>query len=481
MNTQFDISGIIDDQLSDPSCELAFLVSMFTYQECCELIPQTNESIFTIQTHIVLFRAMKKLHEKGEPIDEVTIIGSLKTLGSEKQGVNEKYILDLFQNAPVTLSNNVPVYLKKLQDLATRRQLREAAIRIQKIANDLSNGEADDAIARANSVLSDIGTGTSDDDPEPLINSLIDLYDEVNKIQIEKMDGTYAVRGVNTGFIALDNKIGEIQNGDLVIVAARPSMGKTAFAQNISTHIATNLVKPVLFESIEMKKKKISRRITAAMGSVELKRMQNGTMEPDDWTGFADAVKLMQQAPFEIKDGVVTLADIRRHARKTKAKFGTLGAIFIDYLQLIATPHLNPNISEHERLTAISKGLKNIAMEFDCPVFALSQLSRDVDKRPNKRPVMSDLRGSGAIEQDADVILFLYRDEYYNKEKSQFKGMLEVIASKVRDGETGETFLFSELQYSRFSNVSNENLEYFHNQLANVDQNQKFKSKVTGV
>ena len=481
MNTQFNISGVTEDQLSDPACELAFLVSLFTYRECCELISQTNESIFTIQTHVVLFRAMKKLHEKGEPIDEVTIMTSLKTLGTEKQGVNEKYILDLFQNAPVTLSNNVSSYLGTLQDLAIRRNLRDAGNRIQKIANDLSNGTADDAIAKANSVLSDIGTGTNDDDPEPLINSLVDLYDEVNKIQTEKMEGTYAVRGVNTGFIALDNKIGEIQNGDLVIVAARPSMGKTAFAQNISTHITTNLVKPVLFESIEMKKKKISRRITAAMGSVELKRMQNGTMEPDDWTGFADAVKLMQQAPFEIKDGVVTLADIRRHARKTKVKFGTLGAIFIDYLQLIATPHLNPNISEHERLTVISKGLKNIAMEFDCPVFALSQLSRDVDKRPNKRPVMSDLRGSGAIEQDADVILFLYRDEYYNKDKSQFKGMLEVIASKVRDGETGETFLFSELQYSRFSNVSNENLEYFQKQLANVDHNQKFKSKVVGI
>lgn len=446
---------------------------MLSYQECCELIAQASESIFTIQTHVVLFRGMKKLHENGEPIDEVTIMASLKTLGSENQGMNEKYISDLFQNAPVTLSSNVPSYLKTLQELSIRRQLRDVGNRIQKLANDLSNGAADDAIAKANNVLSDVGTGGSDDDPEPLINSMIDLYDEVNQIQTEKMNGTYAVRGVNTGFYALDNKIGEIQNGDLVIIAARPSMGKTAFAQNISTHIATNLVKPVLFESIEMKKKKISRRITAAIGGVELKRMQKGTMEPEDWTGFTNAVKLIERAPFEIKDGVVTLVDIRRHARKTKAKFGAVGAIFVDYLQLIATPHLNPNISEHERLTAISKGLKNIAMEFDCPVFALSQLSRDVDKRPNKRPVMSDLRGSGAIEQDADVILFLYRDEYYNKEKSQFKGMLEVIASKVRDGETGETFLYSELQYSRFSNASPEHLEYLENQLSMVDQKNK--------
>lgn len=481
MKAQFDISGVIDDQLSDPSCELAFLISMFTYQECCELISIANESIFTVQTHVVLFRAMKKLHEKGDPIDEVTVISSLKTLGSEKQGVNEKYILDLFQNAPVTLSSNVHTYLKKLQDLTLRRQLRDAGNRIQKIANDLSNGEADDAIARASSALSDISTGNSDEDPEPLINSMIDLFDEINKIQSEKLDGTYAVRGVNTGFIALDNKIGEIQKGDLVIIAARPSMGKTAFAQNISTHIATNLVKPILFESIEMKTGKISRRIAAAVGNIDLKRIQDSDMKPDDWTGFTEAVKLIERAPFEIKDGVVTLVDIRRHARKVKAKYGFLGAIFIDYLQKISTPHLNSNIAEHERLTVISKGLKEIAMEFDCPVFALSQLSRDVEKRPNKRPLMSDLRGSGAIEQDADVILFLYRDEYYNKEKSQFKGMLEVIASKVRDGETGETFLFSELQYSRFSNVSNENLEYFQNQLLNIDKNPKFKSRVAGL
>lgn len=481
MNTQFNISGMVEDQLSDPACELALLVSMFTYKECCEFISQTNESIFTIQTHVVLFRAMKKLHEKGEPIDEVTIMTSLKTLGTEKQGVNEKYILDLFQNAPVTLSNNVSSYLKTLQDLATRRQLREAAIRIQKIANDLSNGEADDAIARANSVLSDIGTATSDDDPEPLINCMIDLFDEINKIQTEKMNGTYAIRGVNTGFSALDHKIGEIQKGDLVIIAARPSMGKTAFAQNISTHIATNLVKPILFESIEMKKGKISRRIAAAIGGIDLKHLQDSDLTPEDWTGFTEAVSLIERSPLEIKDGVVTLVDIRRHARKLKAKYGYLGGIVVDYLQKIATPHLNPNIAEHERLTVISKGLKEIAMEFDCPVFALSQLSRDVEKRPNKRPLMSDLRGSGAIEQDADVILFLYRDEYYNKDKSQFKGMLEVIASKVRDGETGETFLFSELQYSRFSNVSNENLEYFQKQLANVDQKSKFKSGMAGL
>nr|WP_283253748.1 DnaB-like helicase C-terminal domain-containing protein [Acinetobacter baumannii] len=157
-------------------------------------------------------------------------------------------------------------------------------------------------------------------------------------------------------------------------------------------------------------------------------------------------------------DGAVTISDIRKHARKVRSEEGSLGAIFVDYLQKIITPHLPASASENDRLTYISDSLKRVAMEFNCPVFALSQLSRQLENRSDKRPIMSDLRGSGAIEQDADVILFLYRDEYYNGEKSKTPGLLEVNAAKVRDGSVGKTFLCSELDYSRFSNVHSDQL-----------------------
>ncbi|ENX34924.1 replicative DNA helicase [Acinetobacter colistiniresistens] len=454
------VETLLDDRLKNHQFEIGVLATLMTYSNACnEYIGRMSEDLFTVHTHQVIFNSMKKLFEAGTSVDSITLVGGIHSLGERAKGLNEQYLTNFLNNAPVTQLSHFPDYLKHLQDLKARRDLRDAGEKAKIYAHDLSNGTADDAIAKATSLLGDIGTGNDSDSVEHIVHSAISVFEEVARMQEEKQKGTYKVRGVSTGFKGLDLKLDEVMPGDFVLIAARPSMGKTAFAQNVAAHIATNLAKPVLFESCEMKKDKITRRFLAAMGSVELKRMKTADMRPEDWHGMQQATMILQNAPIEMHDGDVTLFDIKRHARQTKKKHGAIGAIFVDYLQLIQTPNLPASIPEHERLAFISRGLKAIAMEFDCPVFALSQLSRDLEKRPNKRPVMSDLRGSGALEQDADIILFLYRDEYYNQEKSKFLGLLEVNAAKSRDGEAGKTFLCSELEYSRFSNVASHQLE----------------------
>ncbi|KXZ68793.1 replicative DNA helicase [Acinetobacter venetianus] len=457
------VENLLDDRLKDHQCEISVLVSLITYRDCLEQLGKMTKSLFSLNTHQVVFSAIKKLYEAGKPVDDVTLVSTIRSLGGEAVGVNERYVIDMIANSPRTHLTSFHEYLRNLQDLAARRDLRDAAEKTKAYAHDLSNGTADDAIAKATSLLGEIGTGNDADAVEHIVHSAISVFEEIARTQDEKLSGTYKVRGVTTGFVGLDAKLNEISPGDLVLIAARPSMGKTAFSQNVAAHIATNIVKPVLFESCEMKKEKITRRFMAAMGNVELNRLQTADLRPEDWQGLQQATMILEKAPIEMHDGDVTLFDIRRHARQTKKKHGAIGAIFVDYLQLIKTPNLPASVSENDRLTHVSNGLKAIAMEFDCPVFALSQLSRDVEKRPNKRPTLSDLRGSGALEQDADIILFLYRDEYYNQDKSKFLGLLEVNAAKVRDGAVGKTFLCSELEYSRFSNVASHQLESLEN------------------
>ncbi|HHP6795417.1 replicative DNA helicase [Acinetobacter baumannii] len=457
MTNDLNVTGIEKDPLSDPSIESSVLVSILTISEAADYVAQMHEHLFTIHTHQVIFKAMRSLYERGEIIDELTVLRAIKSLGAESRGINEQYIIELLGNV-VGKAINFKSYIKMLEELHLRRQLRDVGKKTQIYANDVGYGSADDVLEKANTLLSNINSVSNKGDVEHLSHSVISIMEEINSIQTERMSGQYRVRGVNTGFVALDHRIGEINNGDLVVIAARPSMGKTAFALNLATNIATNLRKPVLIESIEMKRDAITKRIISSVGDLKLSKIKNAELDGEDWTCFTEAAKVIQNSPLMIMDGAVTISDIRKHARKVRSEEGSLGAIFVDYLQKIITPHLPASASENDRLTYISDSLKRVAMEFNCPVFALSQLSRQLENRSDKRPIMSDLRGSGAIEQDADVILFLYRDEYYNGEKSKTPGLLEVNAAKVRDGSVGKTFLCSELDYSRFSNVHSDQL-----------------------
>lgn len=458
MNTQFEVKGAGQNNLASPATEVAVLVAIATYKQAADSIPQLREEYFTLQTHQVLFRAMKKLHELGQDIDMVTVNNSIESLPhDERKGANEQYIMNLLNNV-MGKTINFESHIRQLKDLWLRREIVESGRKLQLVANDLTNGSADDALAKANQVVNSIQSTNSNGEAKHIIHAVLEVFDEINQIQTDKQNGVYQVRGVNTGYIALDNKMGEIANGDLCVIAARPSMGKTAFALGITAHISTNLIKPVLFESIEMPEKAIARRLLASIGLVELSKLKTGEICDNDWTNVTEAIKTIQDAPLMIKDGAVSIADIKQHARQLKMQYGSVGAIVVDYLQKIITPNLPSTTSETDRISYISNALKQIAMEFECPVFALSQLSRGVESRVDKRPMMSDLRSSGAIEQDADEILFLYRDEYYYKSKSKFPGVVEVNAAKVRDGVVGETYLCNELNFGRFSDLHSSQL-----------------------
>lgn len=467
---------IFEDRLSNKAFEISVLVAVMTIAEIAEQANELSVDLFAFAPHQTLVGIFHKLHAEGRAIDAMTTCEKLKDMGLDVDGKMENYVMSIYTESSGTLFN-YHSYVKQLQELSTRRQLRDACERGKIIANDLTQGDADSAIAKVGLLMNEVNTiGSGQDKLEPIIDPIIDLLHEVNQIQEEKMDDRYVVRGVNTGFVALDEKIGEVKNGDLIIIAARPSMGKTTLAQNIMNNIATNLGKPCLFESLEMKKKAISLRLISSVSDVPVKTIQFAKhLTGDDWNRMQNAGVILKEAPIVVHDKKVTLHDIRRHCRSMITRYGSLGAIFIDYLQLIKTPQFKEDSNEVARLTYISGGLKELAMEFDCPVFCLSQLNRSLETRANKRPIMSDLRGSGAIEQDADLIMMLYRDEIYNK-PSKFNGVAEIIIGKHRDGEVGTTYVFAELDKCKFNDMAMGGIEHYMNVTKDEAGGMKWKS-----
>lgn len=264
--------------------------------------------------------------------------------------------------------------------------------------------------------------------------------------------------GIKTGFTALDNKLGEISKGDLVIIGARPSMGKTTFAQNIAADMMINQSLPVLFISIEMKGRQIAQRLISGIGGVELRKVLTGHIDPnsDDTQKVNNAALVLEKAPLMIDDNNrATVATIRRSAKKVIAKYGKLGAIFVDYIQKV-TPLTKNNFGRSDKdIGEISNELKRMAGDFDCPVIALAQLNRNLENRPNKRPVNADLKESGDLEQDADIIMFIYRDEVYNKDSKE-AGTAEIIIGKARNGSIGTVRLATDLSRATFADLSPE-------------------------
>lgn len=457
-----NLLDIFSEKLSKPEYEVAVLAAVMMVADAAEQAQDLTENLFTNDANKLVLQAIHAVYSEGSPIDALAVSEKAKDLGISHDGKIEQHINNILVSAPTSLFN-YHSHVLKLRELATRRMLRDACEQGKSIANDLSQGDADSAIAKASAIISGVESLVpSSSGAQPIIEIIADIFHEVERIQTEKMEGRYVIRGVSTGFSALDSKIGEVKNGDLVIIAARPGMGKTTLAQNIMNHIATNLKKPCLFESMEMKRHEIVLRLISSAAAVPLKTIQIAeNLDGDDWERMSGSVVWLNNAPLEIHDGKFTITEILRHAKITKAKFGgVLGAIFVDYLQLIKAPQFDDK-DEVGRLTYISNSLKEMAMEMNCPVFALSQLNRSLESRPNKRPKMSDLRGSGSIEQDADLILMIYRDEVYNGGKSQFHGVAEVIIGKHRAGEVGTTYLHTELDRCRFANTSFEGVEHY--------------------
>ena len=417
------------------------------------VLEQVAESDFYKDGHRKIFLTMTKLMEQNEPIDVITVSEALQS--TEELGLvgGLEYLTDLATNVPS--SSNVVAYAKIVRERATLRQLISAATEISRASYNPAGMGSDDLLQFAEKRVLEIAEERPKEGGFEDVNALL-------KKTVEKIDTLFRsdgnLTGIPTGISDLDEKTSGWQSGELIILAARPSMGKTALALNFIEAAIMSQERPALVFSLEMPSDSLVMRMLSSTGRIDQGRLRNGKLTEEDWPKLEMAARKLKDKKLFIDDTAgLTPNEIRARIKRIVREYGNPSMIMIDYLQLMhvagATEGRTQEISE------ISRSLKAIARDYDCPVIALSQLNRGVEQRPNKRPMNSDLRESGAIEQDADVILFIYRDEYYNEE-SPDKGVAELIIGKQRNGEIGTVKAAFVGKYTRFDNLAP---EYFQN------------------
>jgi len=409
-----------------------------------------NENDFYRYDHRLVYQHISRLIGLSRPADVVTVFESLQTAGKADDVGGLAYLNSLAHNTPsaanirryaeivrdrgvlrslVTVADEISAGAFNPQGKDTRQLLDEAESRIFKIAEEGSRGSA------------------GFQEIQPLLGKVVDRIDE-----LYHREGDTEVTGVPTGFSDLDKMTSGLQGGDLVIVAGRPSMGKTSFSMNIGEHVAIEQGLPVAVFSMEMGAEQLAMRMLGSVGLLDQHRLRTGKLEADDWPRVTHAIQRMQEAQLYIDESpALNSMEVRARARRLARQCGKLGLIIIDYMQLMGASSAGENRATE--VSEISRSLKGLAKELNCPLIALSQLNRSLEQRPNKRPVMSDLRESGAIEQDADLILFIYRDEVYNPDTPD-KGTAEIIIGKQRNGPIGTVRLTFQGSSTRFLNYS---------------------------
>ena len=405
-----------------------------------------DEDFFSM-SHRRIFSGMRDLYENEAPIDELTLSRWLEDQKLLEHTGGVDYLLELAEITPV--AENAESYAEIVREKA---QLRDIITTAHDIAQQGQEGteSISDFIAESSEKLRSIDSRYRDQSYHPLKQILLSQFEILEKLSEEPQ----AINGVPSGFTDLDNMTRGFQQSDLVILAARPSMGKTALAMamNIGLNAATKRSVPVLIFSLEMPKEHIAMRLICSEASVSNKKMMIGDLDQDDWDKLLEATSRMMEAPLLIDDqSGISPNHIRKVARQAKEEYPDLGMIIVDYLQLMQSSRQQN--SREQEIADISRSMKAIAKEFNLPVIALSQLNRDLERRADKRPMMSDLRESGALEQDADLILFIYRDEIYNSE-SEDKNIAEINLAKHRNGEIGGCRLAFIGQYTKFANLA---------------------------
>lgn len=398
---------------------------------------------FYNKQYAMMFEAMMELYNEEQPVDPVTMVNRLKEKGAPEQITNTEYIMQTIYSVPT--SANIKHYAKIVKDKALERRL----IRVtEDIANTCykDETEVDDILADTEKNIFNILQNRTSEDYVPIKQVVMNSLKLIE--QASKSMGT--VTGLPTGFIDLDYMTAGLQNSDLILIAARPSMGKSAFALNLAHHIAIKEGKTAAIFSLEMSKESMANRLLAQESRVDAQVLRTGNLKAEEWTRLVEGAGVIGSSKLIIDDTpAITVSELRSKCRKYKLD-NDLAIIFIDYLQLMTGN--GKTESRQQEVSDISRSLKALARELQVPVVALSQLSRAVEQRPDHRPMMSDLRESGAIEQDADVVMFLYRDEYYNKDTDK-KGVAEVIISKQRNGPTGTVELAWIGENQRFANL----------------------------
>ncbi|AUG56237.1 MAG TPA: replicative DNA helicase [Ruminiclostridium sp.] len=400
-------------------------------------------SDFYRDDHKEIFEAIMDLYERGEPIDLITVSEQLKIRGSLDAVGGLEYLTGLVNAVPTTA--NAKHYAKIVEEKSILRKLIKISSEIINMGYEQAE-EVEYILDKAEKGIFDISQGRNSQGFAQIKDVLIETFDRLEELYNSKG----SVTGIPTGFIDLDHKTAGLHNSDLILIAARPAMGKTSFALNIAQYAAIHSQVPVAIFSLEMSKEQLVNRMLCCEAMVDAQRMRTGQLEDSDWQKIAKALGPISDAPIFIDDTPgVTAAEIRAKCRRLKIE-KDLGLVVIDYLQLMQGRGRSEN--RQQEISEISRSLKILAKEINVPVIALSQLSRAPELRGDHRPILSDLRESGAIEQDADIVMFLYRDDYYNPETEK-KNVAEVIIAKHRNGSTGTVELAWLGQYTKFANL----------------------------
>jgi replicative DNA helicase len=439
-----------DDLSHAPEAELAVLGGLLLDNSAWDRVGDIlRAEHFGSNDNAAIFRAIFELIENNKPADAVSVAEQLRRRGALEASGGAAFLVQLAYSTPSSAS--VRRYAEIVRDRALRRALASSARKIEALARSTDGRSANALVDEAQSLLSVLG-----DAARRGVTSSHKLHDFLVQV-MQKIDelhqaGGNAIIGVPTGFVDLDHMTTGLQRGDLIIVGGRPSMGKSAFAMNIVEHVAIEAKLPALVFSLEMSGYQLALRALASASHVHMQRLRTGRVYEEDWERLGKGLARLNDAPIEIDEtGDITPFELRAKARRYFREYGGLGVIVVDYLQLMSPDRHDDNRAN--ALSTISRALKQLAKELNVPVIALSQLNREVDHRPNKRPKMSDLRESGGLEQDADVILFMYRDEVYNEE-SPDKGTAEVIIAKQRNGPIGTVRLAWLNSSTRFENYA---------------------------
>ncbi|MEA5098355.1 MAG: replicative DNA helicase [Burkholderiaceae bacterium] len=409
-----------------------------------------REHDFYRYDHRLIFQHIDRLIAASRPADVITVFESLSSVGKADEVGGLSYLNALAQNTPSAA--NIRRYAEIVRDRGVLRKLITVSDEISGQAFNPQGKEVrqmlDEAESKIFAIAEEGSRGAKGfQEIQPLLTQVLERVDD-----LYNRDNPSDITGVPTGFTDLDRMTSGLQPGDLIVVAGRPSMGKTAFSVNIGENVAIDSGLPVAVFSMEMGAAQLAMRMIGSVGRLDQHRLRTGRLNDEDWPRLTNAIQKMNEAQLYIDETpALSSRDLRGRARRLARQCDRLGLIIVDYLQL-----MSPNAPGENRATEsseISRDLKALAKELNCPVIALSQLNRSVEQRPNKRPVMSDIRESGAIEQDADVILFIYRDEVYNPDSPE-KGTAEIIIGKQRNGPIGNVRLTFTGQYTKFDNYA---------------------------
>ena len=417
------------------------------------------EHDFYRRDHQLIFRAIADLFEQSQPVDVITLAEYHDKRGELDKVGELAYLGMLARNTPS--SANIIAYASIVRERSILRQLIAVGTAISNVAFSPEGKSSEEMLDLAEGQVFEIAEKGA-----KRSGGFIQVKEVLSRV-VDRIDTLFEqdspITGLSTGFNDFDEQTSGMQPADLVIVAGRPSMGKTTFAMNLAEHAAIKSKVPVAVFSMEMPADALAMRMLSSLGQIDQHRLRTGRLNDDDWPRLTSAIALLNEAPLFIDDTpALTVTELRARARRLKREHG-LSMIVIDYIQLMQGSSRSSNENRATEISEISRSLKALAKELEVPVVALSQLNRSLEQRPNKRPIMSDLRESGAIEQDADLIVFIYRDEVYNEDSAE-KGKAEIIISKQRNGPIGTVRITFQGKYTRFENFAFNNYDDYGDQ-----------------